>query len=68
MNSENARNKIALSFIDLVNMLKELVGGNQQPSVTQELGRLFTSTRGRGRRGKSRELVRVDAGGSSTMI
>ena len=49
-------------------MLKGLMDENQQPSVTQELGRLFTSTRGRGRRGESRELVRVDAGGSLAMI
>ena len=38
----------------------------QQPSVTQELGRLFPSTRGGGRRGESRELLRVGAGESST--
>ena len=33
-----------------------------QPSVTQELGRLFPSIRGRGRRGESSELLRVGAG------
>ena len=38
---------------------------NQQPSVTQELGRLFPSIRGRGRRGESSELLRVGAGESS---
>ena len=37
---------------------------NQQPSVTQELGRLFPSIRGGGRRGESNELIRVDAGKS----
>ena len=38
---------------------------NQQPSVTQELGRLFPSIRGRGRRGESSELLSVGAGESS---
>ena len=38
---------------------------NQLPSVTQELGRLFPSTTGRGRRGESSELLRVNAGESS---
>ena len=38
---------------------------NQQPSVTQELGRLFPSIRGRGRRGESSELLWVAAGESS---
>ena len=38
---------------------------NQQPSVTQELGSLFPSIRGRGRRGESSELHRVVAGESS---
>ena len=38
---------------------------NQQPSVTQELGRLFLSIRARERRGESSELLRVDAGESS---
>ena len=37
---------------------------NQQPSVTQELGRLFPSIRGRGRRGESSELLGVGAGES----
>ena len=37
---------------------------NQQPSVTQELGRLFPSIRGGGRRGESSELLRVGAGES----
>ena len=40
---------------------------NQQPSVTQELGRLFPSIRGGGRRGESSELLRVTAGESSTL-
>ena len=38
---------------------------NQQPSVTQELGKLFPSIRGGGRRGESSELLRVGAGESS---
>ena len=39
---------------------------NQQPSVTQELGRLFPSIRGRGRRGESNELFRVGAESSAS--
>ena len=46
-------------------MTKWLMDENQQPSVTQELGRLFPSIRGRGRRGESSELLRVGAGESS---
>ena len=38
---------------------------NQQPSVTQELGRLFLSIKARGRRGERSELLRVGAGESS---
>ena len=38
---------------------------NQQPSFTQELGRLFPSRRGSGKRGESSELLRVSAGESS---
>ena len=38
---------------------------NQQSSVTQELGKLFPSIRGGGRRGESSELLRVGAGESS---
>ena len=64
MNSENASKKIVQSLIDLVNMAKWLMDENQQPSVTQELGRLFPSIRGGGRRGESNELFRVDAGES----
>ena len=45
-------------------MAKWLMDKNQQPSVTQELGRLFPSIRGRGRRGESSELLRVGAGES----
>ena len=60
MNSENAPNKIVQSFIDLVNMAKGLTDENQQPSPTQKLGRLLSSTRGRGKRDESRELLRVD--------
>ena len=38
---------------------------NQQPSVTKELGRLFPSKRGRGRRGECSELHGVCADESS---
>ena len=66
MSSENASNKIVQSLIDLVNMAKWLMNESQQPSVTQELGRLFPSIRGRWRRGESSELLlRVGAGESS---
>ena len=65
MNSENTSKKIVQSSIDLVNMAKWLMDENQQPSVTQELGRLFPSIRGRGRRDESSELLRVRAGQSS---
>ena len=65
MNSENTPNKIVQSLIDLVNIAKWLMDENQQPSVTQELERLFPSIRGRGRRGESNELLRVGAGESS---
>ena len=46
-------------------MAKWLMDENQQPSVTQELGRLFPSITARGRRGESRALLRVGAGESS---
>ena len=46
-------------------MAKWLMDENQQPSVTQELGRPFPSVRGRGRRGESSEFLRVGAGESS---
>ena len=49
MNSENASNNIVQSLIDLVNMAKWLMDENQQPSVTQELGRLLPSIRKRWR-------------------
>ena len=65
MSSENASNKIVQSLIDLVNMAKWLMDENQQPSVTQELGRLFPSIRGGGRRGESSELLRIGTGESS---
>ena len=66
VNSENASKKIVQSLIDLVNMAKWLMDENWQPSVTQKLGRLFPSIRGRGRRSKSSELLlRVGAGESS---
>ena len=64
MNSENAPKEIAHPFTDLVNMAKWLMDENQQPSVTQELGRLFPSIRGGGRRSESSELLRVGAGES----
>ena len=41
---------------------------NQQPSVTQELGRLFPSIRSRGRKDESSELLRVGAGESSASV
>ena len=50
------------SFVDLMNMAKWLMDETLQPSVTQELGRLFSSIRGGGRRGESSELLRVGAG------
>ena len=46
-------------------MAKWLMDENQQQSVTQELGILFPSIRGRGWRGKSSELLSVGAGESS---
>ena len=61
MNNENAPKEIVQSLIDLVNMAKGLIDENQQPSVTQELGRLFPSKEGGGRRGANRELLRVGA-------
>ena len=65
MSSENAPKKIVQLLIDLVNMAKWLINESQQPSVTQELGRLFPSIRGRGRRGESSELLlKVSAGES----
>ena len=65
MSSENALKKIMQSLIDFLNTAKWLMDENQEPSVTQELGRLFPSIRGRGRRGESSELLRVGAGESS---
>ena len=65
MSSQNTSKKIVQSLIDLVNMAEWLMDKNQQPSVTQELGRLFPGIRGRGRRGESSELIRVGAGESS---
>ena len=38
-------------------MAQWLMVKNQQPSVTQELGRLFPSVQSRGRRGESSELM-----------
>ena len=65
MSSQNTSKKIVQSLIDLVNMAEWLMDKNQQPSVTQELGRLFPSIRGGGRRGESSEFLRVGAGESS---
>ena len=65
LNNENASKKIVQSLKDFVNMAKWLMDENQQPSVTQELGRLFPSIRGRGRKDESSELLRVGAGESS---
>ena len=48
-------------------MAKRLMDENQQLSVTQELGRLLPSIRGRGRRGVSSELLRFGAGESSAL-
>ena len=63
---ENASNNIVQSLIDLVNMAKWLLKESQQPYVAQELGRLFPSLRGRGRRCESSEvLLKVGAGESS---
>ena len=42
-----------------MNVAKWLMYENQQPSVTQELGRLFSSIRCRGGRTESSELLRV---------
>ena len=53
------------SLIDLVNMAKWLMDENWQPSVTQKLGRLFPSIRGRERRVERSEILRVSAGESS---
>ena len=67
MNSDNAPKEIVQSFIDLVNMAKWLMDENQQPSLTQELRRLFPSIRSGGRKGRIGELVKggVGAGESS---
>ena len=62
MNSEKAPKKIVQSFTDMVNMAKWLIDENQKPFVTQELGRLFLTIRGGGRRDESNEPFRVGAG------
>ena len=62
MNRENAPNTIVQLFIDLVNMAKRLMGENQQPPVTQNLGRPLPSTTGGRRRVESRERLGFDAG------
>ena len=53
VSSENVPKKIVQSLIDFMNMVKWLMDENQQPSVTQELGKLFPSIRGGGRRVKA---------------
>ena len=63
MNSENP--PIVKTFIDLGNMTKGLMDENQQPSVQQELERLFPNKRGERRGGETSELHRVDEGESS---
>ena len=45
MNNENIPKEIVKSFIDLGNMGKEQMVEKQQPSVQQELEKLFPSTR-----------------------
>ena len=66
--SEHASKEIVQSLVDLLNMgAKWLMDENQQTSVTQELGRLFPSIKGRGRRGESSELLRVGATGESSV-
>ena len=65
INGENTSKETVQSFIDLLNMAKGLMDENQQPSVTQKLGRLLPNTRGGGRRGGSREFLKVAAGESS---
>ena len=47
-------------------MAKWLMDENQQPSITQELGRLFPSIRSRERRRESSELLKVGAGESAS--
>ena len=51
MDSKNASKEIVKSRID---MAKGLMDENQQPSVQQELERLFSNARGGGRGDKSR--------------
>ena len=68
MNSENTSKKTVQLPIDLANMAKWLMDENQQPSVTQELGRLFPSIRGRGRKDESSELLKVGTGESSASV
>ena len=65
MNSKNDPKEIVQSFIDLMNMAKELMDKNQQPPVIQELGRLSLSIRDEGRKSESSELLRVGADESS---
>ena len=64
MNIANTPKEIVQSLLDLVNMAKWLMNENHQTSVTQELGILFPSIRGRGSRGESSKFLRVGAGKS----
>ena len=54
------------SFKDLENIAKWLINKFQQPSVQQELEKLFPSTRRGGRGDESRELHRVGKDESSS--
>ena len=65
MSNENGPKKIVQLLIDLVNIAKWLMDENQQTSVIQELGRLFSTIRSRERRGESTDLLRVGVGESS---
>ena len=56
INSENAPKEIVKSFIDLANVAKGFINENQPPSVAQELGRLFPSTRVEGGEVKAESL------------
>ena len=66
MNGENASEKIdsAIAF-RFSEHGKVADDENQQSSVAQELGTLFPSIRGGGRRGESSEFLTVGAGESS---
>ena len=63
--SHKRNQEIVKSFIDLANMAKGLMDENQQPSVQQELERLFPGRKGGRRGGEIRELHGVGAEESS---